>query len=128
VTTLSVATNESWKDGNGEWRSRTGTALVLSRALERVRGDTSQRLARAQVQGTLRSREYEKDGVKHRKSALIRDRDTLSSLLMTDSSFHSTIIDFCDEPVEHEEARKSSRIDTAEYLKVTTTAAPVSVC
>lgn len=47
------------------------------------------------VQGTLPSREYEEDGVKRQKSALILI-GTLTSLLTTYSSFHSTVIDLCD--------------------------------
>jgi len=66
VTTLSVATKESWKNGDGAWQRRpTWHRVVLYAALaEYARTLTKGSLVL--VQGAVRSREYEKDGLKHR--------------------------------------------------------------
>ncbi|MGH9632072.1 MAG: single-stranded DNA-binding protein [Bryobacteraceae bacterium] len=73
VTTLSVATKESWKDGNGEWRSRTDWHRVVAVAGVGEYAATLPKGSHVLVQGTLRSREYEKDGVKHRVFELRAD-------------------------------------------------------
>jgi single-strand DNA-binding protein len=73
VTTLSVATKESWKDGNGEWRSRTDWHRVVAFAAVGEYAATLPKGSHVLVQGTLRSREYEKDGVKHRVFELRAD-------------------------------------------------------
>ena len=66
-TVLSVATKTSWKDGQGEWQSNTEWHRVI------VWGDQFadyaaglKKGAHVLVEGSLRSREYQKDGVKHR--------------------------------------------------------------
>src|SRR5260370_24200384 len=66
-TILSIATKTSWKDDNGEWQSNTEWHRVV------VWGDNFadhaaglKKGAHVHVEGALRSREYEKDGVKHR--------------------------------------------------------------
>ena len=66
-TVLSVATKTSWKDGQGEWQSNTEWHRVI------VWGDQFaeyaaglKKGAHVLVEGGLRSREYQKDGVKHR--------------------------------------------------------------
>ena len=64
MTTLSVATKESWKDGNGEWRSRTDWHRVVAFAGVGEYAATLPKGSHVLIQGTLRSREYEKDGVK----------------------------------------------------------------
>jgi single-strand DNA-binding protein len=73
VTTLSVATKESWKDGNGEWHSRTDWHRVVAFAGVGEYAATLPKGSHVLVQGTLRSREYEKNGVKHRVCELRAD-------------------------------------------------------
>ena len=66
VATISVATKESWKNEQGEWQSRTEWHRVV--AFGKL-GEYAKTLAKGShvlVQGALRSREYEKDGVKHK--------------------------------------------------------------
>jgi single-strand DNA-binding protein len=65
-TTLSIATKRSWKDAAGEWQSRTEwhRSVVYGKL-----GEFATALgkgAHVQIEGELRSREYEKDGAKHR--------------------------------------------------------------
>jgi single-strand DNA-binding protein len=67
VTTLSVATKESWKNGDGQWQSRTEWHRVVvfgGKLADYAR--TLNRGSHVMVQGSVRTREYEKDGVKHR--------------------------------------------------------------
>jgi single-strand DNA-binding protein len=66
VTTLSVATTESWKNQNGEWQSRTEWHRVV--AFDRLAeyAKTLQKGSHLLVQGAIRSREYDKDGVRQR--------------------------------------------------------------
>ena len=63
---FSVATKRSWKNVDGGWESRTEWHRCL--ALGKL-GDFAAGLkkgAHLQVEGELRSREYDKDGVKHK--------------------------------------------------------------
>jgi single-strand DNA-binding protein len=65
-TVFSVATKHSWKNAQGEWESRTEWHRCI--AFGRL-GDFAANLnkgAHVQIEGELRSREYEKDGVTHR--------------------------------------------------------------
>ena len=67
VVTLSVATKESWKNADGEWQSHTEWHRVVlfgSRLAEY--GRTLAEGSHVMVQGSVRTREYEKDGVRHR--------------------------------------------------------------
>ena len=67
VATLSVATKESWKNGDGQWQSRTEWHRVVcfgGKLAEYAR--TVARGSHVMVQGSVRTREYEKDGVKQR--------------------------------------------------------------
>jgi single-strand DNA-binding protein len=66
-TILSIATKTSWKDDQGEWQSHTEWHRAV------VWGDSFadyaaglKKGAHVLVEGSLRSREYEKDGIKHR--------------------------------------------------------------
>ncbi len=70
VTTLSVATKESWKNAEGEWQSRTEWHRVVcfSRLAEYAR--TLAKGTHLLVQGSVRSREYERDGAKLRSYEL----------------------------------------------------------
>ena len=66
VTTLSVATKESWKDADGNWQSRTDWHRVVSFSKLAEYTRTLQKGSYVMVQGAIRTREYERDGVKHR--------------------------------------------------------------
>jgi len=73
MATLSVATKESWKNDDGVWQSRLERhRVVLFGALaEYARTLTKGSLV--MVQGAVRTREYEKDGLKHRACELRAD-------------------------------------------------------
>jgi single-strand DNA-binding protein len=66
VTTLSVATKESWKDADGNWQSRTDWHRVVSFSKLAEYSRTLQKGSYVMVQGAVRTREYERDGAKHR--------------------------------------------------------------
>jgi single-strand DNA-binding protein len=66
VVTLSVATKESWKDADGNWQSRTDWHRIVSFAKLAEFARTLMRGSYVMVQGAVRTREYERDGVKHR--------------------------------------------------------------
>ena len=66
VVTLSVATKESWKDADGNWQSRTDWHRIVSFAKLAEFTRTLMRGSYVMVQGAVRTREYERDGVKHR--------------------------------------------------------------
>lgn len=78
---LSLATKDSWKDRNGDWQSRTEWHRCIvwgAKFADFAAG--LKKGAHLQVEGELRSREYQKDGVTHRvfeirtKSILKLDR------------------------------------------------------
>ena len=80
-TVLSLATKDSWKDRNGDWQSRTEWHRCIvwgAKFAEFAAG--FKKGSHLQVEGELRSREYQKDGVTHRvveirtKSILKLDR------------------------------------------------------
>ena len=73
VTTLFVATKESWKNAQGEWQSRTEwhRVVLFSRLAEY--GRTLPKGSHVMVQGSVRTREYEKDGLRHRVFELRAD-------------------------------------------------------
>ena len=66
VVSLSVATKESWKDADGNWQSRTDWHRVVSfgRLAEYTR--TLTKGSYVMVQGAVRTREYERDGIRQR--------------------------------------------------------------
>jgi single-strand DNA-binding protein len=66
VTTLSVATKESWKNAQGEWQSRTEWHRVVLFGKLAEYGRTLAKGSHVMVQGSVRTREYEKDGLRHR--------------------------------------------------------------
>ena len=66
VTTLSVATKESWKDADGNWQSRTDWHRVVSFSKLAEYSRTLPKGSYVMVQGAVRTREYERDGAKHR--------------------------------------------------------------
>jgi single-strand DNA-binding protein len=68
VTTLSVATKESWKDAAGDWQSHTEWHRIVAFGKLAEYAKTLTKGTHVRVQGSLRSREYEKDGVSRRVS------------------------------------------------------------
>jgi single-strand DNA-binding protein len=66
VTTFSVATKESWKNDKGEWQSRTDWHRVATFGKLAEYTITLSKATHVMVQGSLRSREYESDGVQRR--------------------------------------------------------------
>ena len=74
VTTLSVATKESWKNADGEWQSRTEWhRVVLFGTRLAEYGRTLAEGSHVMVQGSVRTREYEKDGIRQRVFELRAD-------------------------------------------------------
>ena len=65
-TAFSVATQRSWKNSEGAWESRTEWHRCVSFGKLADFAATLKKGAHVQVEGELRGREYEKDGVKHR--------------------------------------------------------------
>ena len=66
ITTLSVATKESWKDAEGEWQSRMEWHRVVLFGKLAEYGRTLAKGSHVMVQGSVRTREYEKDGLRQR--------------------------------------------------------------
>ena len=65
-TALSVATQRSWKNSEGAWESRTEWHRCVSFGKLADFAATLKKGAHVQVEGELRGREYEEDGVKHK--------------------------------------------------------------
>jgi len=63
---FSVATKRSWKNSEGEWESQTEwhRCIAFGKLADFAAG--LKKGAHVQVEGELRSREYEKNGVAHR--------------------------------------------------------------
>ena len=65
-TVLSLATKTSWKNANDEWESRTEWHCIIAWAKLGEFALTLAKGAHLQIEGELRSREYETGGVKRR--------------------------------------------------------------
>ena len=67
VTNITVATSESWKDKqSGERQERTEWhKVVFFNKLAEVAGEYLKKGSKVYVEGSLRTRSYEKDGQKH---------------------------------------------------------------
>ena len=64
VTTFSVATNSSYKDGNGEKVETTEWHRIVAWGrLAEICGEWLYKGARVYVEGALQTRSYEKDGI-----------------------------------------------------------------
>ena len=61
-----MATQCSWKNSHGAWESRTEWRRCVSFGKLADFAATLKKGAHVQVEGELRDREYEKDGVKHK--------------------------------------------------------------
>ena len=66
VTTLSVATKQSWKDADGNWHSHTDWHRVVSCSKLAEYSQTLPKRSYVMVQGAVRTRKYRRDGAKHR--------------------------------------------------------------
>ena len=66
VTMFSVTTKESWKNDKGEWQSRTDWHRVVTFGKLAEYTRTLPKGTHLMVQGSLRSREYESNGVERR--------------------------------------------------------------
>ncbi len=66
VATLSVATKQSWKDAEGAWQSRTDWHRVVTFGKVAEYARTIAKGSLVTVQGPVRTREYEKDGIRNR--------------------------------------------------------------
>ena len=67
VTVLSLATKASWKNkDSGAWESRTEWHRIVCWSKLAEFAGSLKSGAHVQIEGELRSREYEKDGVTHR--------------------------------------------------------------
>ena len=66
VAIVSVATKESWKDAEGEWQSRTDWHRVVTFGKLAEYTRTLAKGSYVMVQGAVRTREFERDAVRHR--------------------------------------------------------------
>lgn len=75
VTTLSVATNETWKDESGNKQERTEWhRVVMWRRLAEVAGEYLRKGSKIYVEGRLRTRSWDdKDGVKRYTTEIMGD-------------------------------------------------------
>ncbi|HEV2201418.1 MAG TPA: single-stranded DNA-binding protein [Bryobacteraceae bacterium] len=68
---LDLATKESWKDGKGDWQSHSETHRCVAWGQKLASfAAVFKRGSHLQVEGSLRSREFDKDGVRHRVSEI----------------------------------------------------------
>ena len=75
VVTLSVATKESWKDADNSWQSRTDWHRVVTFGKLAEYTRTLTKGSYVMAQGAVRTREYERDGIKHAATELPRRLD-----------------------------------------------------
>jgi len=72
VTSISVATTETWKDKNGEKQEKTEWHRVsLFRRLAEVAGEYLKKGSQVYIEGRIEYREYEKDGIKRYSTDII---------------------------------------------------------
>ncbi|MDH5738442.1 MAG: single-stranded DNA-binding protein [Gammaproteobacteria bacterium] len=75
VTNVSVATSQSWKDrDSGEQKERTEWhRVVFFRRLAEIAGEYLKKGSKIYVEGSLRTRQWEKDGQKHYTTEIVAD-------------------------------------------------------
>lgn len=75
VTTIKVATSESWKDkATGEKQERTEWHRInFFGRLAEVAGEYLKKGSQVYIEGRLRTDEYEKDGIKRYSTSIIAD-------------------------------------------------------
>lgn len=75
IANYTVATSETWKDKNGEKQERTEWHRVVSFGkLAEIVGEYCKKGQKIYVEGSLRTREWEKDGVKRYSTEIIADQ------------------------------------------------------
>jgi single-strand DNA-binding protein len=67
-TVFSIATKRSWKNSQGDWESRTEWHRCLAFGKLGEFAANLKKGAHVQIEGELRNREYEQNGVTHRTS------------------------------------------------------------
>lgn len=79
VTTLSLATNEMWKDDQGNRQERTEWhRVVLWRRLAEVAGEYLKKGSKIYIEGRLQTRSWEdKDGIKRYMTEVVGDAMTM---------------------------------------------------
>jgi single-strand DNA-binding protein len=90
VTILSVATKESWKDAAGDWQSHTDWHRIVAFGKLAEYAKTLTKGTHVMVQGLLRSREYEKDGVSRRVSE-VRAK-TIANWIVANAEKHRNLL------------------------------------
>jgi single-strand DNA-binding protein len=83
---LDLATKESWKDGSGAWQSHSETHRCVAWGQKLASFAAAfKRGSHLQVDGSLRTREFDKDGVRHRVSEI-----RISSIIKIDRAQRQT--------------------------------------
>ena len=100
VTTISVATNEIWRDSEGNTQERTEWhRVVLWRRHAEVAGEFLKKGSKVYIEGSLRTRSWEdKNGNKRYTTEVVADRMT-----MLDSKAATEKVEEIPPPVELEE-------------------------
>lgn len=73
VATLTLATSESWKDGESVKESTTWHNIVAWRKTAELMGEYVKKGARLFVEGKIQNRSYDKDGEKRYVSEIVVD-------------------------------------------------------
>jgi single-strand DNA-binding protein len=74
VANFSIATNESWKDQEGNLQERTEWHNIVAwRKLAEICGEWLKKGKRIYIEGKLQTRSYEKDGVKKYITEIVAD-------------------------------------------------------
>jgi single-strand DNA-binding protein len=74
VATFSIATNESWKDQEGNVQERTEWHNIVAwRKLAEICGEWLKKGKRIYLEGRIQTRSYEKDGVKKYITEIVAD-------------------------------------------------------
>lgn len=74
VANFTVATNRSWNDANGQAQEESEfSRIVVWGKLAEIVGQILQKGRKVYVEGRLRTREWEKDGVKRQSTEIVAD-------------------------------------------------------
>ncbi len=80
VAKLTIATNERFKEKNGEWADRTEWHnVVLFQRLAEIAGEYVKKGGKLYVEGRLQTRSWEKDGVKRYSTEIVANEIVLLS-------------------------------------------------
>lgn len=76
VTNVTIATSDSWKDKNtGQAQERTEWhKVVFFNKLAEIAGQYLKKGSKVYIEGSLRTRQYEKDGQKHYTTEIVADQ------------------------------------------------------